>query len=101
MKFPESSAFDGAFDPAAAMRMQQAFVRAWEYMKESGEVARAETESARACLALLVLDLGREGEENVTRLTNLAIARFRRYQASTSFRKRCGRRAESASRSWG
>jgi len=88
MKFLDEPSYTGSFDPATVTRLHEAFTRAWEVVKANGEVALKDEESARASLALHVVEIGRDGEDNVLKLTNLAIVRFRQYQAKSAFSRK-------------
>jgi hypothetical protein len=88
MNFLDGPTYTGSFDPATVTRLHQAFTRAWNFVKASGEVALKDEESARASLALHVVEIGRSGEDNVLKLTNLAIARFRQYHKTSVFKNK-------------
>jgi hypothetical protein len=66
-----------AFDPEEVAVLEQAFQRACEFIKQGGEAGELDEAAAKKEIALHVFAAAEDGENNVLRITNLAIQRFR------------------------
>jgi len=61
--------------------LNAAFEQAWEFVQQSGDVDLTAEEHARTSIALHVIAIARTGENNIRRLTEEAIVRFRQQLA--------------------
>ena len=66
-----------AFDPEQITVLERAYHRAWNFIKQSGDAADMDETAAREEMAVHVIAVAEQGEDNVLRVTNLAIQRFR------------------------
>ena len=71
--------------------LERAFRRVWNRVKASGEASHLEDQVAQTSVAMHVLAVSNEGENDVLRMTELAMDRFRveqaRYEAAVRSEK--------------